>query len=344
MRLDVLIPSLNRGPLLERALRSVLRAVRPAELDLRITVILNGSTDDSAARIHALSQDAPGTIGIVHERRRGKSRALNAGIAATSGEVVAMIDDDEEVDRGWLTEIVRVFADRTIDFAGGPYVAVWATPAPPWVPPDYLAVVGSAENGEIEREYGRDFPGILKGGNAVIRRRTLLAAGPYAEYLGPARGARLFSCEDEEMYWRLIEMGARGRYVPSMIIYHHVLPGRLTPGYYRRWCFWRGVSRGLMDHRHPLRVPYLAGVPRFLFGRAAHGMAGIARRALGEAPHPSRALADELSVLDLTGYWFGRHIYTLARFSPVRNRRHPSGTFVVPPQPPAPQPLTKASA
>ena len=330
MRLDVLIPTLDRGPLLERALRSVLAADRPARLDFRVTVVLNGSTDDSAARVAALQREFPGLVAIVHERRRGKSRALNTGIALTCGDLVGMIDDDEEVGPGWLQQIARVFADPSIEFAGGPYIPVWDAPSPSWVPAEYLAVLGSAENGPIERDYGRDFPGILKGGNAVIRRRTLRAAGPYAEYLGPARGARLFSCEDEEMYWRLVELGVRGRYVPDMVVYHHVLASRLTPEYYRRWCFWRGVSRGLMDCRRPLRVPYFAGVPRFLFGRAARGLMGVAQRALGRAQSPSRAFADELAVLDVAGFWFGRHIYTLARCSPVRSRRHHQLTPAIP--------------
>lgn len=122
------------------------------------------------------------------------------------------------------------------------------------------------------------------------------------------------------MYQRLLKSGARGRYLPSLVIFHHVSADRLTPEYYRRWCLWRGVSRGLMDRAHRLPVPYLAGVPRFLYGRAARGflryMSRAARRESWEA-----SFADELSMWDLAGYFYGRHIYTLARFSPIRSRR-----------------------
>jgi hypothetical protein len=197
---------------------------------------------------------------------------------------------------------------------------VWTSEPPDWLPKDYLAVLGAVDNGPDERDFSREFPGILKGGNAVVRRTTLLAVGPYAEYLGPSGSARLLSCEDEEMYYRLLAFGARGRYLPQLVIFHHVSPERVSRTYYRRWCVWRGVSRGLMDRRHPLPVPYLAGVPRFLYGRAANGLINMATHRLKRRAEPA-PLSDELTVWDLAGYWWGRHVYPLARFLPVRSRR-----------------------
>ena len=230
-----------------------------------------------------------------------------------------MIDHDEQIAAWWYGEVFRAFQDPGLDFIGGPYVPAWSEAPPGWIPEDYLAVLGDVDNGREPRAYDRSFPGILKGGNAVIRRRVLERAGPYAEYLGPTGEARLLSCEDDEMYQRLLDLGARGQYLPSLVIFHHVSPERLSPGYYRKWCFWRGVSRGLMDRAHPLPVSYLAGVPRFLYGRAARGALRLAQRAFG--PGRSGRLNDELALWDLAGYAWGRHIYTLARFSPWRSRR-----------------------
>jgi glycosyltransferase involved in cell wall biosynthesis len=281
----------------------------------------NHCTDGTADLLRRLSAAHPGRFRIVYEARRGKSRALNAAIETSGADLIGMIDDDEEVHPDWFREIFAAFQDPAIDFIGGPYIPVWTVPPPTWLPDDYLAVLGAVDNGNVARDYDRTFPGILKGGNAVIRREALLWVGPYAEHLGPSGSARLLSCEDEEMYFRLLHHGARGRYLPSLVIFHHVSVERLSPEYYRRWCFWRGVSRGLMDRRHPLPVPYLAGVPRFLYGRAARGLINLAAHQLERKPGPA-PLGDELRVWDLAGYWWGRHIYTLARFSPVRSRRN----------------------
>jgi hypothetical protein len=74
-----------------------------------------------------------------------------------------------------------------------------------------------------------------------------------------------------------------------------------------------------MDRRHPLPVRYLAGVPRFLWGRVGRA---LIRRAIGPGPRPeSERFADELRLWDVAGFFYGRHIYTLARFSPVKSRR-----------------------
>ena len=317
--LDVLVPSRNRARQLTRALESLLAAPVPEGLAVTIVPINNGSSDGTGPLLEWLCARHPDRIRVVEERRCGKSRALNAGIMATSGELVGMIDDDEEVDAGWYGEILRAFTrDPELEFIGGPYKAVWVAEPPDWIPRDYLAVLGDVDGGLAEGPFGPAFDGILKGGNAVIRRRTLLFIGPYAEWLGPAGAARLLSCEDEEMYLRLLKAGARGRYLPSLVVHHHVSAERLTPGYFRRWCFWRGVSRGLMDRAHPMPVAYLAGVPRFLYGSAARGLRQATSR-LAARQQPS--LSDELKAWDLAGYLWGRHIYPLARYSPVRSRR-----------------------
>jgi glucosyl-dolichyl phosphate glucuronosyltransferase len=320
MRLDVLVPTLNRARSLERTVRSLLQAEVPAELQVVVTVVDNSSNDGTKALIEQLSSENPGRLAYVLERRRGKSRALNGGIAQTNGELVGMIDDDEEVDRRWLRVIAEAFRDPALDFIGGPYIPKWPRQPPRWLPYDYLAVIGDVDSGPEPRNYGPEFGGILKGGNAVIRRSVLERAGPYAEWLGPSGQACLLSCEDEEMYLRLLKMGAKGRYLPSLIVYHHVFEERLTKSYYRRWCFWRGVSRGLMDRVHPLPVRYLAGVPRYLYGRAGRGAAAIARRTVtGE--NWDHSFSDELSMWDLAGYFYGRHVYRLARLLPNPSRR-----------------------
>lgn len=325
MRLDVLIPTRNRSGLLARAIDSLLAAPAPTGLDVRIVVINNGSTDSTAGFLEWMTARFRGRVAVLHERRRGKSRALNAGIAASTADLIGMIDDDEQIDSRWYEEIYRAFQDPSLQFIGGPYVPEWSTPTPAWLPQEYLAVIGSVDSGPEPRDFGPEFPGILKGGNAVIRREVLLKVGPYAEYLGPAGLARLLSCEDEEMYLRLLKAGARGRYLPSLIVHHHVCASRITPAYFRRWCFWRGVSRGLMDRTHPMRVTYLAGVPRFLYGRAAEGLLHLTARGLGS--NRPRNFGDELSLWDLAGYWWGRHIYTLARYSPIKSRRKLPLTF-----------------
>jgi glycosyltransferase involved in cell wall biosynthesis len=305
LTLDVLIATHNRPALLERAIRSVLAADPVVGLEVTVTVVANHCTAETRDRVAAVQSEAPRRVCFIEEPCLGKSKALNTGIAATSGELVGFIDDDEEVDPAWLRVASDALSDPTVEFVGGPYVVRWDVPVPPWMPNDYLAVIGASDSGPVARDYSADFPGILKGGNAVIRRTTLMRVGPFAEDLGPSAFGRLLSCEDEDMYHRLLACGARGQYRPDLIIYHHLFKDRLRQTYYRRWSFWRGVSRGTMDRRHPLPVRYLAGVPRFLIGDAARAVGNLARRAVAARP-PSDNFADELRLWDLAGYVCGK--------------------------------------
>ena len=320
LRLEVVIPTRNRAAMLERCLASVLRATAADNLDVHVTVVCNACVDDSRGVVRRYQAAHPGRISCLEERRRGKSKALNAAIAATSADLVAMIDDDEEIDVNWLCVIGQAFGDPSLDFAGGPYVPVLDRAVPDWIPPEYLAVIGAVDNGATVQPYSRHFPGILKGGNAVIRREVLTRVGKYAEYLGPGAYAELFSCEDEDMYWRLLEHGAKGKYFPDLVVFHYISAPRLSREYYRRWCFWRGVSRGLMDRRHPLPVRYLGAIPRFLWGRAARSSLRLLRLDVDRRPARD-VFSDELRLWDLAGFAYGRHIYTLARFLPTKSRR-----------------------
>jgi glycosyltransferase involved in cell wall biosynthesis len=308
MRLDVVIPTHNRAALLPRALESLLAAQPPDGLDVGVTAVDNRSTDETRAVIESFVPRFGGRLQYVYESKPGRSHALNAGIAATHGDLVAMIDDDEEVARDWLLTIAAAFEDPATDFIGGPYVPRWGGERPVWLSKAYGSVIGWAESGQATRQFGPGFEAMLMGGNAVIRRSVLDRVGPYSADLGRTPGGRLLSCEDEDMFMRLLSIGTRGFYRPDLVIHHYVPPERLTKRYFRRWCFWRGVSQGVLDRRRPAPVPYLLGVPRYMIGTAVRGTIDAPRAVFGSG-EPARTFKNELAWWDLVGFFYGKHVY-----------------------------------
>jgi glucosyl-dolichyl phosphate glucuronosyltransferase len=306
MTLDVLIPTYNRAVLLVRTLDSLVAAEQPSGMPVIVTVADNRSTDDTASIVAAYHERFGGRLRYVYEPTPGRSAALNAAIAASSGDLVAMIDDDEEIDRSWFCCIERAFSDPATDFIGGPYVPRWATEPPAWLPSEYGAVIGRVDSGTRMREYGPDFEGMLMGGNAVIRRSALTRVGPYRTDIGRS-GTRLMSCEDEDMFKRLLASGARGFYRPDLIIHHYVAPERVTRSYFRKWCFWHGVSLGILDRQHAQNVPYVLGTPRYLIGRAVRAAAARLKGVFTPSVDPARDFARELVWWDLFGFIYGRH-------------------------------------
>ena len=308
MQLDIILPTYNRQELLKRTLDSLIAAEIPPGLDVRVTVVDNNSKDQTRKIVEDCQARFAGRLTYLFEGRAGKSFALNTGIASTSGDLIGMIDDDEEIDRTWFVRAHRAFSDQGIDFVGGPYVPRWGAERPPWLPTDYLGVIGWVDGGDAVRPYGADFPGILMGGNAVVRRSTLARVGAYSTSLGPT-GKLLLRGEDDEMYHRLLAAGARGFYLPDLIIHHYVPAERLTKRYFRRWCLWRGVGMGLLDRRHKQATTYLFGVPRWLYGRAARGVLGKIKTLGRPRQHPDQAFSNELALWDLAGFFYGRHFY-----------------------------------
>lgn len=307
MQLTVIIATYNRCELLPRALASLLAAEAPPGLDVRVTVADNNSRDATRAVVEEWQPKFGGRLQYLFEPRQGKSYALNTAIAATTSDLVGMIDDDEEIDPGWYSRVATAFKDTSVDFIGGPYVPRWGAAQPAWLPESYRGVIGWVDAGDKVLPYDEHYPGVLMGGNAVFRRALFARVGPYATNLGRT-DKHLLSCEDEDMYQRLLAAGARGFYLPDLIIHHYVPPERLTKSYYRRWCFWRGVSHGVMDRARRSPVAYLLGVPRWFYGRAARGLLSAAAAPLRPGT-PAESFAGELEVWNLLGFFYGKHFY-----------------------------------
>jgi glucosyl-dolichyl phosphate glucuronosyltransferase len=302
MRLELLIPTLKRPALVRAAVLSIARAARPQALDVSVTVINN----DTVPLPLEAGAAGPYPLRVIEEPRPGKSTALNAGIAASTADYIGLLDDDAEIAEDWFQVVERVLQAGDVDFIGGRALLRPMTTQPAWVPSGYPAVLGAADGGPESFTYGVSFPGILMGVNAVISRAVLLSVGPYNTALGPRVDRRLGSCEDEDMYWRLIRAGARGRYVPELVVHHHVHRDRLRKSYYRSWCFWNGASKGVMGRHLTPPARHIAGVPLYVYGEAFRGLLTWLRSLLPRGSAAQRT-AGELPAWHLAGRLYGRH-------------------------------------
>lgn len=306
MKLDVIIATYNRRALLGRALASLLAPEVPEGMTVRVIVVDNNSNDGTPQVVEEWKEKFGGRLSYVFEATQGKSHALNAGISAARGDLIGMVDDDEEIDARWYSTVQQAFSDPAVDFIGGACLPRWGAPQPEWLPRDYPGVIGWIDGGERVLTYGVDYEGILMGGNAVLRRSVFERVGGYAAGLGPT-GRRIVLGEDQEMFERLMAAGLRGFYRPDLIIYHFVPPERLTKRYFRRWCFRNGVSLGIIDRGRRAPVAYMAGVPRWLYGKAARALVRMAREGLRRGGDPARVFSNELPVWDLAGFFYGKH-------------------------------------
>ena len=311
MNIDVVVPTYNRSVLLRRTIESLLRAAVPEGLRVTIVVVDNNSKDDTAAMIAGMRSRANRTLVYLKETKVGSSNARNAGIAAGHSELIGFIDDDEEVDEHWFEVVAREFADPATQYIGGPYLAGPDVRLPGWLPPGYNGVIGVMPQ-RPRSFYGPEFAGNLNSGNAVLRRSVFDAVGLYDPKLGRS-GVGLLSEEDAELYRRLQAAGMRGVYVPELVIYHHVPESRLTRTYYRRWCYWRGISHGVADRQQPEPVSYAFGLPRYRIGQAVRGLIALPANLLA-GKGSGEAFASELGFWSFLGFVRGKFFTRIERF------------------------------
>lgn len=317
IKLNVVLPTFNRAELLRRTLESLSKARSAPNLDVLVSVVDNNSTDCTRQTIEEFVR-APGEIKFEYlfEKQQGRSSALNAGIRKSKADLIATVDDDEEVAADWFAEIASLFAARwnEIDFAGGKVLPRWESEPPAWISKDW-AGIGWRDYGEAEWIYSEATP-ILSGGHAVLKRELFDELGFYHENLG-ATGKNLMGCEDDVFYDKLISAGKRGVYCPQLVIYHFVPSFRLTRNYLRQWCFGNGASQNLVDLYHkPYAGARLFGVPRYLYREAAASLwKTFAANLRGKR---DAAFAEERWFWIFWGYFYSRNIQNSRFESPLK--------------------------
>jgi glucosyl-dolichyl phosphate glucuronosyltransferase len=288
----ILICTFNRCQLLDDTLASLEHLIAPA-VSWDILVVDNNSTDATAEVVRKRQTSSPVPLRYVHEARQGKSHALNSGLASTRAAHIVFTDDDVRVEPGWLSAgLAPMLEDEGVAYTGGPVLPIWGAPRPAWLDArrgdlwGAIAILDYGPDAFVFEERQR----IPLGANMAVRRTVIEAAGGFNPALGRT-GQSLLGQEQAEFFCRTRALGARGVYVPGMVLHHHVPASRLTRRYFRRWWLWKGISRARLYRVHPQAEPgidlriarRIANVPRFVWsGVARHAARWVARGLRGQ--------------------------------------------------------------
>lgn len=295
MRIDVVCATYNRAALLRNALESLAAARIPPGCVLGLVVVDNNSKDNTRGIVEAFAARAAFSVTYLFEPQQGRHHALNTGIASSSADVIAHFDDDEVVDADWVAVMHAAFSDAAVDFIGGPAIPLWRAPPPGWLPKvGYGGVLGVVDNGPVRRAYGEPgFNAMLTGANCAFRKTILDACGPYS--------SAFMYAEDRYLWNQLLRIGARGWWVPELIVHAEVPEKRLTKTYYRRWAAQEGRNRGKMARRE---AGHVLGAPRWMWREVA----GHAARVLRGGGDASRRFTAELELRRFGGYFLARNL------------------------------------
>lgn len=254
-RVDIVIPTRNRGPMIAGALQSVCRS---RYSNFRLWIV-DQSDDRATEEVVAKHAAVDSRIRYVRSRTRGANFARNEGVAQGTSEYIAFIDDDCRVDEEWLGNLVEELSQPE----------VWAVFGR--VLPDD-ETNGETNDGSVKQSDGtqqrvsRAIPMALKdaperciyernrfdlsfghGANMGWQRAAFLHVGGFDGMIGA--GGPLGTWDERDAGYRVLSK-YRGRiiYTPKAVVYHR---------HWRGWTEVRNAYQGYAIGTGAAAVKYL---------------------------------------------------------------------------------------
>lgn len=272
MHTSLLLATKNRLADLQDCLAAICHVRVPGGSGLEVLVVDNGSTDGTAEWLSSLPGDLAPRIRLVPlaEPLPGKSRALNRAIRASTGEFLAFIDDDVQVDPDWLEALEEGFRTGAGALQGGIKIGLGG-PTPWWMNPRVEAILAGTALWTEKTPVTS-----MIGSNMAVRREDGIP--DWCEEIGPGIPRFPFG-EDSDWSRRCLET-RRGLFWPAMAA-THVLKGRVRGGEILRRQFYGGLNQAIHSpQRRRLYWQTLGALPRELARLVWHALGGRPERAL----------------------------------------------------------------
>jgi glycosyltransferase involved in cell wall biosynthesis len=240
--------TLDRWDDIQEALASIRAQTRPPE---EVILVIDYN---QALLTRALAAFGREVRVVPNAEARGLSGARNTGIALSTGEILAFLDDDAVAAPDWLALAVGGCLAPDVLGVSSWVEPIWMAPRPSWFPEEFLWTVGCSYRG-LPRESCEVRN--LTGGTMVLKREVFARAGQFNSRLGRSNG-NLISCEETELCMRARQQFPGGRFLhlPHCKVGHKVTAQRLTWRYFWRRCRAEGVSKAqlvqLVQQRDPL--------------------------------------------------------------------------------------------
>jgi GT2 family glycosyltransferase len=234
----IIIPTCQRGELLERTLQCLVDANLPESVS-RIVVVENGKKDEAEAKVAKFAGRL--AVEYLYTPVGSKCAALNLALESCQGEFVVFFDDDVRIDPG----CIRAYADAASGKTGGEFYAGKCNVDYDVEPPEWLKhyLPFSAKGwsyGDKIRELNEP---LALGFNWAAFADDIAKAGSFNPDIGPGR---LISIGDETDLQRImLSQGTQGVYLPAALVWHHVPADRCSTD----WTLERNRRMGLLVGR-----------------------------------------------------------------------------------------------
>lgn len=250
MKLSVIIPTVNRGGLLDKALDSIAKQTLDQNL-FEVIVVDNGSTDSTELIVNSFMGKIKNLV-YIYDKNPGLHVGRHRGLFAAKADILVYGDDDIEATPTWLEGVIESFEDEKVALVGGKNLPKFEVEPPQWIKClwekdkkiEYLSII---DLGEQKKEIS---PAFVFGCNFSIRKSVLQEAKGFHPD-GMPKNLIKYRGDGETYVAKFIQnRGYKALYNPKASVYHFVPKERMTKDYFKMRAFLEGISQSYTDIRY----------------------------------------------------------------------------------------------
>ena len=273
MILSIVICSYNRASYISDALTS-LYCQSAGLYEFEVIIVDNNSTDNTKEVYAQWRQtNTNGQFTFISETKQGASFARNMGATIAKGEWVCFMDDDAVATPNYVENILKHIQNKpdAVGF-GGRIIPKYIPAEPKWMSYyvsslvgnfDYAPIACAFENGKYPLE-----------SNMIVKKTVYDQIGGFNVNLPGVVGTLRIGGEGKELFYKILALGHKIYYDPSICIHHVVEVKKLTSEYMYRVA--SGIGRG--EKKRTLNISigaYLMKILEYLLKLGAGIILGI---------------------------------------------------------------------
>lgn len=238
--ISIIIPAYNAESTLPACLQ-VLKPQLEQPTGFEVIVVDDGSTDNTAQVAVSMG------VTVVEQQNSGPAAARNAGVAASTGEIILFTDADCEPSQDWVRQISDALKNREIDGAKGTYKTRQKGLVARFVQQEY--------QDKYDKMSSDSYIDFIDTYSAAYRRDVFEQNGGFdPTFPMPAN-------EDIEFSFRLASQGCKFVFVPDAVVFHSHVDSVVE--YFKRKYFV-GFWRVKMYMLHPEKMVSDSHTPQSL--------------------------------------------------------------------------------
>lgn len=211
VEVTVVIPNYNGKAYIEKCLRSL---EKQDFKEYEVIVADNGSTDGSREHVE---NDFPNVRLLKLKQNFGFSRAVNEGITATKTPYVLLLNNDTEVSKDFVYEMLQAIKKSEKIFSVAAKMIQLNQPEKIDGAGDYYSALGwafASGKGKTRNHYDKEREVFSAcAGAAIYRKKILDEIGYFDEF-------HFAYLEDLDIGYRAKIMGYKNMYTPKAVVYH----------------------------------------------------------------------------------------------------------------------------